>query len=233
MKVDDLNAMSVITDNHFGIPMAAEYKKSFEKLKLVSDDIELLGNKIYASNMIFYLTDKDDNYLGHIEYDFLDGDKEKIRITTTYTIKTGIGLYAFMFKSILAKTHIKMIFGGDQQSNKAIGSWKKQLWLFNRKVFNTETKQIEEFDDSKEDEYWSKNSDIGKKYLVGLSESDNHIKTNFSDAKNWLDWQESIGRMTIPNNDILVRYYGFTNDSAESLIEVCNMSKFREFGSEK
>jgi len=229
MKLKKLNEMSLITDDNLGISMEYEFKQSFKKLKLLSNDVELLGNKIYEDNFIFYFADKDDNYLGHIEYENLNNDKEKIKITATYAIKSGIGLYQFMFKTILAKTNIRMIFGDIRQSGKAIGAWKKQLLKFKKKIFNTETKQIEDFDDSKENDYWTRDDDKSKKYLVGLSESDNYVKRNFDDANRWLNWQESIGRMTIPNNDVLVRYYGFNNDEALSLEESCNMPKFRKF----
>lgn len=217
--------------------MQIDFDNDFKKLKLISNDIELLGCKIYSGNDIFYLTDKDDKYLGHIEYKRFDDDK--MMITTSYVNKerikgiesidnVKIGLYSFMFKIILAKTQFKYIFGGDMQSLRAIKSWKRQFEKFKKKIYNIDTKQIEDFDDSKEHEYWSEDKIIAKKYLVGISESDNQIKWLFSKAKEQLELRESLGRIERQNLDTLVRFLGFDNDTAEQLIRICEFQKFND-----
>lgn len=235
MNLKQLQEMAFITLPHEGNSMEFHFNHDFKKLKLISNDIELLGCKIYSGYDVFYLSDRNDTYLGHIEYESIDEDK--MMILTTYANKDRIkeieklesikiGLYEFMFKCILAKTHFKMIFGGNMQSPSAIKSWKKQLQKFKKKVYNTETRQVENFDDSREDDYWTKNEEIAKKYLVGISESDNYIKWHFSAAKEQLELRESKGRVDRHNLDTLVRFLDFDNDTALNLIEFCDMPKY-------
>ncbi len=237
MNLKQLQEMALITDNYGGNSMQMDFNAEFKKLELCSTDIELLGCKIYSGHDVFYLTDKENEYLGHVEYKRLDNDK--MFITTSFVNKERIeeikktesikiGLYEFIFKIILAKTHFKYIFGGEMQSPRAIKSWKKQLQKFKKKVYNLETKQIEEFNDSKENEYWTKNENIAKKYLVGISESDNHIKWRFLKAKEQLELRESLGRLERQNMDTLVRFLGFNNETATELIKLCEFHEFND-----
>lgn len=207
--------MSLITDDHSGVSMEMDFKNDFSKLKLIVDKIKPLNNKLFGDVGVFYLTDENDNYLAHAEFDNID--KKKISLISTYS--TVRGFYELLFRIILAKTEINMIFGGSRQSLRSIKSWKKQLSKFKKKVYNTQTKEIEEFDSTKEIEYWTTNPWVSKKYLVGISESDNNIKTNFSDADDFLMLRESRGRTTVPTNQILVGYYGLDNTDVESMLK--------------
>jgi hypothetical protein len=81
--------------------MELDFKNQFKKLKLLFDKI-----------------DPFENYLGHVEYTHLD--KDKIVIETTFSKQRGF--YELLFKLVLAKTPIRMIFGGERQSESALGS---------------------------------------------------------------------------------------------------------------
>lgn len=216
MKLKQIVEMSLITDDHNGDSMEPDFKNDFSKLKLIVDNIAPLSNKLFRGIDIFYLTDKNNNYLGHVEYNHID--TTKISITTTYSKQRGF--YELLFKIILAKTEIDMIFGGKRQSKRSIKSWKKQLTKFKKKVYNTQTKEIEEFDNSKEHEYWTTDVKTSEKYLVGISESDNYIKKNFDDATDFIQLRESKGRESIPFNQVLVGYYGLDNIDVEEMVRL-------------
>ena len=213
MTIKELNEMALINDNIFGMPRIMDYQNDFNKLKLIADKIQPLNNKLYSGIEIFYLTDKNNNYLGHLEYDYLDNDK--IRIRSTYSKQKGF--YELMFKFILIKTSIKMIFGDDEQTQNAIDSWKKQLSKYHKKVYNTETKEIEEFDDSKENLYWVKIRGNHKKYLVGLSESDNYIKESYNGILSLINKREKNGSVTDLRLEYLTRFDITLNDALELL----------------
>lgn len=195
--------------------MKLDFENEFSKLTLIKDKIPPLNNKLYAGKNIFYLTGGTDDYLGHIEYSYLD--KNKILIDNSYSEYRGF--YELLFKLILTKTPITMIFGGYRQSHRAINSWKKRLEKFNKKVYNTETQKVEDFDVSKENEYWTKNIDISKKYLVGLSESDNNFIEDYNEIEKLLETKKELGRIGVPVVDIFVRYYRLNVDEVEEILE--------------
>jgi hypothetical protein len=112
-----MKSESLIVPNHSGNNMALDFKNDFNKLKLILDKIDPFDNKVYQGNDVFYLTDADDNYLVHVEYTHLDTDK--IVINTTFSKQRGF--YELLFKLILAKTPIQMIFGARRQSESTIG----------------------------------------------------------------------------------------------------------------
>lgn len=214
MKMEDLIEMMMITDDFVGYDRSNDFKIEFNSLKLLEENIGPLKNKLFHGIDIFYLTDSSNNYLAHLEYEQIDDEK----IMTTNSFSKFRGFYELLFKIVLAKTNIKMIFGGEFQSLKAIGAWKKQLAKFKKKVYNRETKEVEEFETTKEDDYWTKNDKVAWKYLVGISESENSLKYRFDVAKKYLSLNESRGRKGIPKIDILVMHYGFDNDTAQQMI---------------
>lgn len=222
MTLQQLNEMSLITDDFEGYPMLYDFQQEFKTLKLIKDKIPPLNNKLYSGQHIFYLTDEKDNYLGHLEYSFLDTDT--IKIDSTYS--SFRGFYELLFKLIFVLTPIKMIFGGSRQSPRAISSWKKRLEKFHKKVYNTETKQVEEFDDSKENLYWTKDDKLSKKYLVGLSESDNFIKNDYIEIEQLLETKRNHGKVGMPVSDILVRFYRLNVDEVQEILEVFNGNYF-------
>jgi hypothetical protein len=144
-----------------------DFKNEFSKLKLLEDGVEPLKNKIYQGNDIFYLTDKNDNYLGHIEYEILKQLPYAIKIRSSFSKQKGF--YELMFKIILAKTGIKYLFGDNEQTKRAIKSWKKLLSKYTPVVFNTETNEIESYSENKSKEYYTDNRNSSKKYIVGIS----------------------------------------------------------------
>lgn len=214
--------MSLITDDFAGYSMKLDFENELSKLTLIKDKIPPLNNKLYAGKNIFYLTDGADDYLGHIEYSYLD--KNKILIDNSYSEYRGF--YELLFKLILTKTPITMIFGGYRQSQRAINSWKKRLEKFNKKVYNTETQKVEDFDGSKENEYWTKNIDMSKKYLVGLSESDNNFIEDYNEIEKLLEIKKERGRIGMPVVDIFVRYYRLNVDEVEEILEKYNGDYF-------
>lgn len=213
MTIKELNEQALIKPKQVGSPRDRDFKIEFNKLKLIDDKIQPLNNKLYSGIDIFYLTDEKDNYLGHLEYDYLD--QTKIRIRSTYSKQKGF--YELMFKYILIKTPIEMIFGDDEQTEKAIYSWKNQLSKYQKKVYNTETKEVEEFDDSKENIYWVKMRGPHKKYLVGLSESDNYIKESYDNILSLINKREKNGSVTDLRIEYLTRFDITLNDALEIL----------------
>lgn len=214
MTITELNEQALIKPKQVGLPMERDFKNDFNKLKLIADKIQPLNNKLYSDIGVFYLTDQFDNYLGHIEYEHLD--KDKIKVNSTYSKQKGF--YELMFKYILIKTDIHMIFGDDEQSEDAIHSWKKQLSKYQKKVYNTETNQVEEFDDSKENLYWTHIRGPHKKYLVGLSESDNYIKECYENIIERIEKRKSLGRITDFSMDYLVRHFDIDEQDSFDMI---------------
>lgn len=217
MRIKDLKSESLIVSNHNGNSMELDFKNDFKKLKLILDKIDPFDNKVYQGNDVFYLTDADDNYLGHVEYTYLD--KDKICINTTFSKQKGF--YELLFKLILIKTPIKMIFGGNEQSESALGSWKKVMAKFQKKVYNRETKQIEDFIDSKENEYWvTNNKDLLKdKYYVGISEAE-WMTSRFMHGEQMMEHRRACGRIGRTPHDMLTRFYAIDPEDA---IEMVNM----------
>jgi len=157
----------LIKPDYQGISFEMDFKNEFSKLKLLEDGVEPLKNKIYQGNDIFYLTDKNDNYLGHIEYEILKQLPYAIKIRSSFSKQKGF--YELMFKIILAKTGIKYLFGDNEQTKRAIKSWKKLLSKYTPVVFNTETNEIESYSENKSKEYYTDNRNSSKKYIVGIS----------------------------------------------------------------
>lgn len=215
MNLKHLNEMSLIKSDMYGLSMEQDYKKDFNKLKLVAQGIQPLKNKLYSGFDVFYLTDENNNYLGHIEYTHID--QTKIRINTTYSAQRGF--CELMFKYILVNTPITMIFGDDEQSQKSIYSWKKQLFKYNKKVYNTETRKVEDFDDSKEHEYWVTTRLSHKKYLVGISESDNCVVDSYNKITDLIRWRDSRGRVSDMTLDYLVRQFDIDETDATQMIQ--------------
>jgi len=205
------------------------YERDFENellsLKLLIDNIEPLELKLYQGIDMFYLADKSDKYLGHLEYDVLEQNIIKIRNSFSKLRKeypnAQQGFYELLFKLVLVKTPIKMIFGDDEQSEFAMKSWKKMLSKYKKTIFNTETKKVEEFDDSKTDEYWTSDrySKNAKKYLVGLSEFENLI-WSFANGEQLLESRRSKGRLAKAPNDMLVRFYWTEPEDAKDMIKM-------------
>lgn len=217
MRVKDLTAESLVVSNHAGNSMESDFKNDFHKLKLLIDKIDPLDNKLYQGDDIFYLTDDNDRYLGHIEYSKIDTNK--IMITTTFSRQRGF--YDLLFKLILVKTPIKYIFGGIEQSESAVGSWKKTLGRFTKKVYNRESHQIEDFVDSKEHEYWVRDSNnpTKTKYLVGLTEHFG-FDERFKRGEELLETRRSKGRQCRTPHDILVRFYGIDPEDSVEMVKM-------------
>ena len=217
MRIKDLQSESLVVSNHVGNSMESDFKNDFHKLKLLLSKIDPLDNKVYQGDDIFYLADDNDKYLGHLEYSKMDNNK--IMITTTFSRQRGF--YDLLFKLILVKTPIKYIFGGIEQSESAVSSWKKTLSRFTKKVYNRETHQVEDFIDSKEDEYWvrDKNNPIQAKYLVGLTE---HLcfDERFARGEQLLETRRSHGRQCRTPHDILVRFYGIDPEDSVEMVKM-------------
>lgn len=208
----------IIPDNH-GISMEQHFINDFNKLKLIQEKIDPLDNKLYQGIDIFYLTDDFDNYLGHLEYSHLSHDK--IKISSTFSIQRGF--YELLFKLILAKTPIKMIFGDEQQTKKAIGSWKKVMSKFGKQVvYNQYTKSVESYDNTKEDEYYITNraDHNHDKYIIGITESVFNIKSMICKGEDLLNLRRINGRTSKTAQDILVRFYDIDYNDAIEMVKL-------------
>lgn len=217
MTIKELNEQSLIKPKQVGLPMEIDFKNDFKKLKLVADKIQPLNTKLYSGINIFYLTDQNDNYLGHLEYDYLD--KDMIKVKSTYSKQRGF--YTILNKYILIHTSIKMIFGNNEQSDDAIYSWyswKNQISKYSKIIYNIETKEVEEFDDSKEDLYWSTDENIASKYLVGISDVNNYFKDCYSEIIERTAKRKSLGRLTDFSLDYLVRHFDIDEQDSYDMI---------------
>lgn len=217
MRIKDLQSESLVVQNHSGNSMELDFKQDFSKLKLLLDKIDPFDNKVYQGNDIFYLTDDNNNYLGHVEYTNID--KDKVVINTTFSKQHGF--YELLFKLILTKTPIKMIFGGHEQTESAVGSWKKVMKKFNQKVYNRETNQVEDFIASKEDEYWvrDRTNEIRNKYYVGICESTWLIE-GMNRGRQLLEWRRERGRRCKTPHDILVRFYYIDPEDSDEMVRM-------------
>ena len=197
--------------------MESDFKNDFSKLKLIVDKIDPFDNKVYQGHDIFYMTDDNDNYLSHLEYQHIDSSK--IMITTTFSKQRGF--YQLMLRLILAKTPIKMIFGGYEQTESAVGSWKKIMQKFKKKVYNQVTKQVEDFIDSKEDEYWVRDdTDENRyKYCVGICESE-WLTEGLINGKEIMDHRRSCGRKSRTPHDILIRFYWLDPYDVDEMVKM-------------
>lgn len=217
MRIKDLKTEAHVIPNHKGNSMELDFKHDFSKLKLIVDEVDPFDNKVYQGIDIFYLTDSDDNYLSHLEYSHID--QSKIMITTTFTKQKGF--YQLMLRLILAKTPIKMIFGGYEQTESAVGAWKKTMNHHKKKVYNRVTNQVEEFIDSKENEYWVRDgTDPNRyKYCVGICESE-WLSEGLKNGKEIMDHRRSCGRKSRTPHDILVRFYWLDPDDVDEMVEM-------------
>jgi hypothetical protein len=217
MKVKDLTLEAHVISNHQGNSMELDFKNDFHKLKLIKDKVDPFDNKVYQGDYVFYLTDENDKYLGHLEYEPIDANK--IMITTSFSKQRGF--YDLLFKLIIVKTPFKYIFGGYEQTESAVGSWKKVMSRFTKKVYNTKTKHIEDFDDSKENEYWIRNTNnpLKTEYLVGLTEHYG-FDERFARGEKLLETRRSLGRSCRTPHDILVRFYGIDPEDSEEMVKM-------------
>lgn len=214
MKIKSLNEMALITSDRTTMSMEMDFKNELPKLKLIADDIKPLSNKLYQGIDIFYLADKNNNYLGHIEYDKIDNDK----ITIRSSFSTQRGFYELMFKFILIKTPIKMIFGDTKQTNRSVKAWKKIINKHKPIVFNRVTNQVEVFDKNKEDEYWTPDPKEASTYLVGISESDNNFIDNYNEIVSLIESRNLKNRLTDFTSEYLGRRLGLDEDDIKSII---------------
>lgn len=214
MKLKQLREMTLIKSSMFGMSMEFDFKQDFKNLKLLKDTIKPLNNKLYSGDDIFYLTDDNDNYIGHLEY--INISRNIIKVTSSYSKQRGF--YKLLFKLILILTNIKMIFGDDEQSTDAIAAWKSVLKGFKKKVYNTETNEVEDFIKSKEDDYWVYERGSHKKYLVGLSEADNCIKDSYNKIESLIASRKNK-RITDMTFDYLTRTFDFSEEEAIEMIK--------------
>ena len=172
MKLNQIIEQARIVDNHIGYPMEMDFKNEIDRLTLLKGNIPPFDVKFYRGNDIFYLADKNDEYLGHIEYKPISSIKcESIQFTSTYTKVKG--LYKIAFDLIFSYTNFKCIFGDKEQTKRAMKSWKRILQLYHPIVFDTLENKIINFKSYQDFEkqsstFWSKNRE-SERYLIGVS----------------------------------------------------------------
>jgi len=210
-----------IVDNHIGYSLEMDYKQEKSSLKLLKDRIPPFDLKVFQGNNVFYLTDKNDEYLGHIEYNELKVPCKTITFTSTYSKQRGF--YKILFEVIFIKTEYQCIFG-DEQTKRAISAWKNMLKKYYPVVLNTKTEEIKEFNtyeefekENEENHFWDLKNNT---FLVGVTKKNLAEELNlFFDFLN--ERMEHHRRIPRSNHipEMLVRSWDLTEDEANELIE--------------
>jgi len=119
-------------------------KINTKSVKLINDKVSSFHWKVYMTLNSYFLVDENNEYLGHIEFIFIDKKIIKI-LESNSEIKSGF--YAIMFNIILSN-NINEILSDNKLSTQAIKSYKKLKIDKTNQYFNIKVKiNNEYFDD--------------------------------------------------------------------------------------
>jgi len=224
MLLKQIIEQAQIIDNHHGQDFEMDYKQEKSTLKLLKDNIPPFNLKAFQGNDIFYLTDKNDGYLGHIEYENFHTKCNAIKFNSSYSKQRGF--YKILFEVVFVKTDIECIFGDSKQTKRAISAWKKMLKKYQPIVLNTKTNEFEIFKDyndfnekNNEHKFWAT---YPNDYLIGVSKigmTENKLENYLFDFLNEkLNYHRKHPRSG-HKQDMLIRGWDLTEDEADELIE--------------
>lgn len=174
--------------SHASLSREDEYNKIKKEqpifLKIIHKKINLLGYNLISYSNCYYITDKDDNYLGYIEY---KADHKKIYITSSSSNLKG-GFYNIIFSAILLYTEIEMIISDGHLSSNAIKAYENLARQNSLKIFLTKDsgETLEEFNPEKIENDNTRVVVAGK-YLKEATEKIASYMLETSASKEWLE----------------------------------------------